>query len=301
MLGFNYKIEKNEDTVLINPNAWIENNSNKIQRYRLSGRDVTTYITKVLDTHIVVNDIEGLINAGDEVLLTRIVSDVCQYRGFLGPDQVTKYFPVPILQVIGIFKDSEKTLGSLDVLFDKIIYKKVECQSNALIQGVEGHSNIGEVVKTGTNRFTDSWEKQPLQVKVGDTILVKDNVSTEIMLNGETYYVVEESGVIGIFDGSVSLNDLRVINNSILLEQYIPEKMSSQSLLWTPNINYEDLDYSEIYCRNQFKVAYLDENLTSLKKDDIVIIDRNVTVYTYFQNQKYFVTNGMSYVEGRRI
>lgn len=302
-MKLDFKIEKNENTVLIDIDKWTQNDSNKIQKYKMSGRNVSTYITTAIDVYEVNEPLKGFINPGDTILLTRIVSDVAQYRGFLGPDGHTKYFSAPIMQVIGTFKDHKISIDNLSVLFDKIIYKKIKPESTSVLSDIEGVNNLGQVIRVGECSFTENWEARPLKVKEGDIILVKDNISTEIMINGETYYSVEEGGVVGVFNdpNCLSLDNMRFMNNVVLMTVYVPPKMSKSSLLWTPNINYEDLDYSEIYCRNQFKINYLDENLTKIKKDDIVIIDRNVTTYVYFKNKKYFVTNGIDYIEGRRI
>lgn len=303
MLGFDYKIDKHKDTVLIDPTAWVKNDSNIVQRYKLSGKDISTYITKVLDIYIDHDVAKDYISVGDTVLLTRIVSDVAQYRGFIGPDRSSKYFVTPILQVIGVFKDDKISLDNLNVLFDKVIYEKVQPKQEGLLTDSEGINNLGKVVKVGSFAVDNNWESKPLTVQIGDTILVKDNISTEIVLDGKIYYVVDESGIIGISSTGAcsSLDDFKLINRVMLMTPYIPEKMSKDSLLWTPIINYEDLDYSEIYCRNQFKINYLDKNLTNIKKGDIVIIDRNVTTYVYFNKQRYFVINGTNYIEGRKI
>ena len=289
MLNFDFKIDKNKDCILINPNNWIVNSSNKIQKYRLSGRDVLTYITEILDVYADKGVLKGFIKPHDTVLLTRVASEVSQYKGFVGPDGDSKYYTIPIMQVIGVFENKNITLDSLNILFDKILYKKIEQETKGILKDINDNTTLGKVVKTGFCKFTNKWEKQPLTVKEGDIILVKDNISTEIVLDGETYYVVEESGIVGIFkNDNISFDNIIFMNNIVLMNPYIPEKMSTNSLLWTPIMDYEDLDYSEIYCRNQFKIAYLDENLTKLKKGDIVIIDRNVTTYVYFNKQKLY-------------
>ena len=301
-MKLDFKIDKNKDTVLINIDNWVQNDSNIIQKYRMSGRNIPTYITKAIDVYDVNKSLKGYIRPGDTMLLTRIVADVAQYRGFKGPDGYTKYFSVPLMQVIGTFKDHKISLDNLNVLFDKVIYKKVELKSEGLLKDIEGVNNVGQVVKVGCCRFSEDWKPQPLTVKEGDYILVKDNISTEIVIDGEKYYSIEEGGIAGVFMNLelLSLDSVKFINGIVIMTPYVPPKMSKTSLLWTPNINYEDLDYSDIYCRNQFIVNYLDNNLTKIKKGDIVIIDRNVTTYLYFRNKKYFVTNGINYIEGRR-
>ena len=301
-MKIDFKIERNENCVLIDSNNWLVNDSNKIQRYRISGRNILTYITEALDVYPVEEALKGYINPGDTIFLTRVASEISNNRGIKDKEADTNFFTLPIMQVIGVFKGNV-SLSSLNILFNKVLYKRVDVGTKGLIKDVGDNTTVGEVVKVGTCRFGQSWKKSPLMVKPRDLILVKDNISTEIILDGETYYAVEEEGIVGIFNDheNLSLNSMTFLNDIILMTPYIPEKMSSKSLLWTPVMNYEDLDYSEIYCRNRFKVAYLDENLTKIKKDDIVIIDRNVTTYVYFNRQKYYAINGMDYIEGRRL
>lgn len=303
MLDFDFKLDKNENCVLINPDAWVTNDSNLIQKYKMSGRNVITYITRALDVYAKEDCLIGAINPGDLIFMTRVASEISQYQGFLGPNKDQKYYTIPIMQVIGVFKDGNISLNSLTLLFDKILYKKIELETKGIVKDVTDNTTLGEVIKTGTCFLSNKWEKRPLKVKTGDLILVRDNISTEIVIDGDTYYAVDEGGIAGIFRDSsdISLDNLEFMNEIVLMVPYIPEKMSRNSMLWTPVMNYEDADYSEIYCRNQFRIVYLDQNLTNLKKDDIVIIDRNVTTYVYFNRQKYFVTNGTNYMEGRRI
>lgn len=303
MLKFDFKIDKNKECALIDVTKWVQNDSNKIQKYRMSGRDIPTYITRLLDVYLTEDAVKGSVKKGDTVLLTSIVSDVAQYRTYEDENGVKRYFNVPVMQIIGRFKDETIDFPSLEVLFNKIVFKKYEIESSAKVLDVEDNTMIGEVLKIGTGRINEEWEESPLKVKVGDLIVVKDNVSTEIVIDGETYFVIDEENVVGIFKDSsdFSLQNVTFLNDIVLMDVYIPPKMSSSSLLWTPNINYEDLDYSEIYCRNQFIVAYTDSNLTKVKKDDIVLIDRNVTTYFTFKKHKYFVINGLKYIEGRRL
>ena len=129
--------------------------------------------------------------------------------------------------------------------------------------------------------------------------MIRDNVTTEITLNGETYYATEESMVVGVFEGNdYSLNSLRLLNDSIIFDSYVAENVLGSSLL-TPSMNYENEDITDIYNRDLFKVLASDKSLTKLQRDDIIIVDRSVTNYVYIGTDKYFMLSGMDYIEAK--
>lgn len=298
MLNFNFRVERSKDCILIDSTNWIENTSNSIQKYRLSGRAVVTYITEVLDTNFERQEFKESIKKGDTVLLSRIVSEVSQYRKYgIGSDK--RYFNAPAMQVMGVFEGGEISFDTFYPILDKLLIRTFTPESDNFIKKISDNTTVGTVVKAGSCRFSKNWEKKDLQVRVGDTVLVKDNIGTKIELNGTEYLAVEESAVVGIFKDNLDLDSMTFINESVLLSQYVPEKLSKTSVLYTPVINYEDLDYSDIYNPNTLKVEYIDPSLTKVKKGDIILIDRNVTSYVYFNDSKYFIINGMDYVEGK--
>lgn len=58
----------------------------------------------------------------------------------------------------------------------------------------------GVVVAVGTGKWDDDGEKRiPMEVKVGDRIIFSKYSHEEIKVNGEEYYIVAETNVLGIF------------------------------------------------------------------------------------------------------
>ena len=296
MYKVDYNVDKTENCVLIDCDNWLSNSSNSIQEYRLSGKKVLTYMTKVVETNLM-KEFEGLVNKGDTILISRVASEVSQYKGhYLLDDH--KYFDVPIMQVLGVFKEDVISAETLILLTNKILFKKESIEGGAL-KSYDNQTTIGRVLKVGTNNFTKDWKKTPLVVSQNDLILVKDNVSTKIILNGEEYYITEESSVVCIFDDSKTLENAKFINEVLLLSPHIPEKLTE--CLWTPAMDYENADYTDIYNRNRFKVTYIDGGLTGLKKGDIIWVDRNLTTYAFFKGNRYFLLNGKDSIDFKEL
>lgn len=295
-----FTVPKSKDCITIDTKDWKPNNISGIEVRRISGRTVPTYVAEVLNINLQNEKLKGLMTK-DLVLISRVASEVAEFRTFAVKDEDNRYYNVPIMQVLGYFKYSIPSFNNLVMLFDKILIQKVDNPlDNSLI--VQDSTLIGEVVKIGSCRFDKNWDMQELTVKVGDRVLIRDNVSTEIVLDGKTYYATEEGMVVGILPKDAkTLEDVKLINHSIICEPFIPTKALNSKLLITPALDYEDEDLTDIYNRNLFKVEVCDPNLTNIKKDDILLIDRNMTNYVYFNGTKYFITQGLEYVEGKVI
>ena len=293
-----FKVPKSKNCVIIDTKKWVQNSSQILTVHRMSGRDIPTYIAEVLCANIERECLQGAVKEGDKVLLTRVASEVAQYRAFEVEVGDKRYYDVPVMQVLGVFRDGI-SFSSLDMLFDKILIKRIEDTTAGKLQLPDNNTMIGEVIKVGTCRFDKDWKQQKLRVNTGDRVLIRDNVTTEITLNGETYYATEEGMVVGVFEGNdYSLNSLRLLNDSIIFDSYVAENVLGSSLL-TPNMNYENEDITDIYNRDLFKVLASDKSLTKLQKDDIIIVDRSVTNYVYIGTDKYFMLSGMDYIEAK--
>lgn len=296
-----YKVLKSEDSILINVNNWVYPSGLSIQK--ISGKASISYITKALDCHYV-SDVfkeytDSTINKGDYILLTRVASEVASMRSYdLGDGQ--KYFNVPIQQVLGTFKNNDISLDSLEMLYNKILIEKIDTNQTGLL--LSGDNNmIGKILKVGTIGLDESYNPKPLRVKQGDVVIVKDNVSTEIRLGDKDYYAVEETHVVGVISYGFSIDDITFINDSILMVPYNNPKVLNSSLLITPDINYEDLDYSDIYNRDLFQVKYVDKELKDVEVGDVLLVKRDYTNYVYLNQEKYFLLNGQKWIETKII
>lgn len=296
MIDFN--VPRSKDCILIDTKDWLQNSSQKLTIHRMSGRDIITYLTKALNVNAEREEFKEVISKGDTLLLTRISSEVAQYKSFGIDPKDKRYYEVPIMQVIGIFEDGVVSLDNLKVLFDKILVEKVDTSRIGFLD-IPNNAMIGRVVKTGWCRFDNDWKIHSLTVKVNDYVLIRDNVTTEITLGDKTYYASEEAMIVGIFKNEdFSLDSLELINDSILFQEYIPERTFNSGLL-TPSLNFEDEDVTDIYNRDLFKICAVDKSLTELQKGDIIMADRNVANYVYLKTDKYFILSGMTYVEAK--
>ena len=292
------KVPKFKDKVIINTKKWVQNHEGcGLGIYRMSGRDLPTYLIKAEEVYDFSDRFKGSVHKGDLMLVTRMSSEVCMYNTFELEDEGA-YNSIPIMQIIGTFEGNKIAFSNLNLLFDKILVQKKE---NGYKGFVLPNSNtfIGEVVKVGTNRFDKEGNSHDLRVSVGDTVLIRDNVTTEIYLDGQQFFATEEAMVVAIFnDSECSLEEAEIISDSVLMVPYIPEKVSG-SVFVTPNLTYEDLDTTDIYNRDLFKVVAVDENLTKIQKDDILLLDRNITNYVYHGIDRYFIISGTDLIEAK--
>lgn len=295
--NLDYNVKKSEDCVLINVNNWIQPSEIEVQK--INGKASISCITQALQINYH-SDVYGSkpIKVGDRILITKVAAEIAPMRSYdLGDGQ--KYYNVPLTQILGVFKDSEISFDSLEMVYNKVLIEKIDIKQSDLY--TIDNSMIGKIVKIGNTGFTKDLKPKNLRVKVGDVIIVKDNISTEIRLNNKVYYALEENNIVGIIGYGFSLADVTFINESILMKPYINSNILNSSILITPDINYEDLDYSDIYNRNAFKIEYLDEDIKELSKGDVVIVKRDFTNYVYFNQEKYFLLNGKEWVETKII
>ena len=289
--NFDYNVKKTEDCVLIYVNEWVQASDIIIQK--INGKYSTSCIAEALKVHEK-NYKSSPIKEGSYMLITSVAADVCRYTNFEINGE--KFFNLPIMQVLGIFKNNLVSFNNLEMIYDKVLIEKIDTNSYAGTILPETNEMIGKVVKIGTNNFDKNLNKIPLQVKVNDVVLIKDNVSTPIRLDGKDYFAIEEKAIVGIIKENAEIN---FINESILMKPYYFKKLLNSKILEAPDINYEDLDYSEVYNRDLFKIEYIDNNIKNLQKDDIVLAKRDFTNYVYLNQEKYFLLNGKGYIEAK--
>jgi chaperonin GroES len=59
----------------------------------------------------------------------------------------------------------------------------------------------GTVVAVGPGRVTDDGKRQPMDVKVGDTILFEKYSGSKIRIDEEEYLIIREEDILGIIEG----------------------------------------------------------------------------------------------------
>jgi chaperonin GroES len=91
-------------------------------------------------------------------------------------------------------------------LRDRILVKRVE-EKEQRIGGIivpdtaKEKPQHAKVISVGSGRVNDDGKTIPLDVKVGDYVLIGKYSGTEIKLDGEEYLIVREDEVLGITEG----------------------------------------------------------------------------------------------------
>ena len=95
-------------------------------------------------------------------------------------------------------------------LYDRIVVKRME-----QTQGMQGGLHIpdsaqekpqeAEVIAVGKGKRLEDGTLAPLDVKVGDRVLLGKYTGSEIKLDGQEYLVVREDEIFGIVEGATKL------------------------------------------------------------------------------------------------
>lgn len=59
----------------------------------------------------------------------------------------------------------------------------------------------GSVMAVGTGKITEDGKRQPMEVKVGDTILFDKYSGSKIKMDNEEYLIIREEDILGIVEG----------------------------------------------------------------------------------------------------
>ncbi len=94
---------------------------------------------------------------------------------------------------------------SLSPLGDRIVVKPAEKEGEKrLASGIIIPETVdkekpaqGEVVAVGPGKFEDG-KRVPMQVKIGDTVLFSKYGYDEVKIEGQEYYILSESNILGV-------------------------------------------------------------------------------------------------------
>jgi chaperonin GroES len=90
-------------------------------------------------------------------------------------------------------------------LRDRILVKRVE-EAEQKIGGIivpdsaKEKPQQAEVKAVGSGRVLESGERVPLNVKVGDKVLVGKWSGTDVKIDGEDYLILKEDDVLGVLE-----------------------------------------------------------------------------------------------------
>ncbi len=91
-------------------------------------------------------------------------------------------------------------------LQDRVIVKRMEEETTStggivLPDSATEKPIRGEVIAVGPGKRLDSGKKQPLEVKVSDTVLFGKYSGTEVKLDDEELLVMREEDIMGVIEG----------------------------------------------------------------------------------------------------
>ena len=100
---------------------------------------------------------------------------------------------------------SEK-LNKLRPLEDRIVVEPVnemETTASGIIipdSVTKGKPKKGKVMAVGAGKYDDSGKRVPMDVKIGDVVLLEDWGATEIKIDGKELYVIDAGRVLAILE-----------------------------------------------------------------------------------------------------
>ena len=268
--------------VIINSEDW--HSPEPLVLTNLKGKVIPTNIT----TAVGINPAPAYrplpFKVGDLIALSGLATRITSYLPFKLPDDPTIYSSTHLSQVIGYFVDNKVDYDNFIPIYDKVMFKPIEVKQSDFLYLSDDNLSVGVVVKTGDGGFNDDWDRVPMNFKLGDVILVRDNVSTRITLGQEDYYVVDDKFIMGKFESKDKLNieDLKLCEGVHLFEEYEDDTIEGSTLYKVPM--GDDDDISQTYQNMLFKLVKSDE-----VPEGIYYINRIDTEYVKFKNKTYFV------------
>ena len=268
--------------VIINSEDW--HSPEPLVLTNLKGKIIPTNIT----TAVGINPAPAYrplpFKVGDLIALSGLATRITSYLPFKLPDDPTIYSSTHLSQVIGYFVDNKVDYDNFIPIYDKVMFKPIEVKQSDFLYLSDDNLSVGVVVKTGDGGFNDDWDRVPMNFKVGDVVLVRDNVSTRVTLGQEDYYVVDDKFIMGKFESEDKLNieDLKLCEGVHLFEEYEDDTIEG-SMLYKVPMGDED-DISQTYQNMLFKLVKSDE-----VPEGIYYINRIDTEYVKFKNKTYFV------------
>lgn len=278
-----YKVTRTEDCALMDVQNWIP--TSDIISQNIKGKISASYVTEVLEENF---KKDYGVYKGDYILITKVASEIAPMRSYDLHDS-HKYFNLPISQVIGRFRNKNVSWSTLELIKGKVLIEKVK-KDTSFLTLPETSDMLGRVVKVNSDISN---------LKLGSIVLLKDNIVTPIRLNGKEYYAADDINIVGILNYGLSIEEIEFINESVLMVPYHGKYIFGSSILVAPDINYEDLDYSDLHNRDLFQIKFLDKNINGLKKEDVILARRDYTTYVYLNDKKYFLLNGKKWIEAK--
>lgn len=278
----NIPYSKTENCIIINARDWVDkSDSVLITNKKNTGVQVVDGVgyTEVFTTHNT--------NTGDEVLITKVASQIAYLRPYEIPDDVNKYANIHQMQIIGKFMDDK-----LELFYDKVELEKIEFDRDTAFITDDSSFCAYKVINIGSHSFTDDWKPKPLEVQVDMIVLVDEHVCTVF----DDRYFVEESKIVGYFNGDITIENLVPFSTKILLEPV--ERLEKNGSLYNPLVNLDEEDISEVYNRDRFNVIHIGSYIDTVKEGDTISIGRDYLNNIIFSGKEYFIASSDEYIRG---
>ncbi len=277
---------------------WEDISSNKIQVVDKSYKTRCNFITRILklDYDKEVYKYHNL-KEGDKVFLSRYMVSAKRFE--LGRKKI-EYSTLPMLQVLGVFRNEEETLDSLDILDGNILIEPINVtQENEVILPQQNSSecNIGRVVKCGKGGFVNIEEniRKEMLLKEGDIVLFWQNVSAPLFIEGKNYTCIGDYSVVATFPSEYQINfaNMKMFNSRVLLKEVDEVKINGVII---PKLDLEEIEFSSRPL-DRFKVVLVNKNEYNLKKGDTIVIEPHRLKNVYFKGAQLFTVEDIDDIE----
>lgn len=267
--------------IMVDINDW--KSSSLLEQINLKGKLLPTFIT----TAVKINSAPAYrplpFEEGSTVALSAVATRISFLRPFSLPNDPNSYANVHLSQVLGYFKDNKITIDNFIPIYDKVVMKKIEVPASNSLQLITDNMSVGEVIKVGEGGFDEEWNDRPMDIKVGSHVLIRDNITTTLSIEGEEYFVTDDSNIVGEFlMHEYDMDKVTVIGNVSIFEEYEDDRIEG-SILYRPVLKKDD-DIAQTYQENVFKLVQSNKYC-----DGIYLISRFDTEYIKFKNKDYFV------------
>lgn len=280
-MKYDFNLNKMKGKVQISTEDWLQPDDNTIKICQISGKSSVTCYTRATFVGEGVEDIKK----DDIIFVSKVACNVATTPFAQYKIDGKKYFDLPQEQIIGTFQH-KISVDTLTLRNKNILFKKIEKRQDSILFIEEKNTMLGKIIAVGKDST----------LKTGEIIAVSDNVATPFI---NDYYVVEEKFVVGICHTNLSIENMEIKNEYVLMKPYIAKGVLNSTVLETAGIDYNYLDYSDINNRNLFRVIYADTSLKNIKPNDLILVDRNYTNYMYYENEKYFIINEKKWISGK--
>ena len=95
-------------------------------------------------------------------------------------------------------------------LHDRVVVRRIDAEMKSaggiiIPDTAQEKPQQGEIVAVGPGARDEQGRVQPLDVKVGDTVLFGQWSGTEVKIDGQELLIMKESDLMGVLDGAAKL------------------------------------------------------------------------------------------------